>query len=487
MTEFRNALPNGPRVHVVFVPGFGGFDALGQIEYYPGTTELAQEWRKQKRGGERLVVHYFDNLPTAGIATRAFRLKRFLIKRCARNEFVAGDRIALVGHSTGGLDIRALLLDLEGLTHSADPVDRDQARALLRMIGRVVFLSVPQRGTNIADWVRSLQGARKLAIALLREATDVADTSSRVQDAGKLYARIRRNFPAWLEAKLDAAVPDLFAALSDVFTEVSQGSSSDPVLAADGREALADLQLWLGHTHGDFLALEDLAVLPRKRPWHAAISERLPRFITERGRAQKKDVTQLARATKEQRERERAMWKQHGIEVLSFATRAKPPHEPMRDGTATLTLRAWSSVLGIPLRGETDFLFRLVFTACSSGPFVRVRQDIESDEPDFKVGARHFPGGEPVRAVDIASWQNDGIVNTASMLWPNGGDTWLVDADHGDIIGHYKQRPLASSERKFWTYDIFGSNSGMNDTQFQKVWFAVFEHCAGALQDLARV
>jgi hypothetical protein len=38
----------------------------------------------------------------------------------------------------------------------------------------------------------------------------------------------------------------------------------------------------------------------------------------------------------------------------------------------------------------------------------------------------------------IEQWDYYGIVNTASMLWPNGKKTRLVHGDHGDIIGHYK-------------------------------------------------
>ena len=54
------------RFHIVLIPGFAGFDALGQLEYYGGLTGLFKKW---KQGHE--VVHYFDNLPTAAVVTRA--------------------------------------------------------------------------------------------------------------------------------------------------------------------------------------------------------------------------------------------------------------------------------------------------------------------------------------------------------------------------------------------------------------------------------
>ncbi len=91
------------RVHIVLVPGFGGFDALGQLEYYSGVTPLFRDWQDHRAAGApRVVLHYFDVLPTAGVATRATGLQAYLAKRVARGELAAGDIVALVGHSTGG-------------------------------------------------------------------------------------------------------------------------------------------------------------------------------------------------------------------------------------------------------------------------------------------------------------------------------------------------------------------------------------------------
>jgi hypothetical protein len=102
------------RIHVVLVPGFAGFDALGQLEYYAGVTPQFRHWKE--RGAtdrEHVVLHYFDNFPTAAVITRARRLRDYVAKRIARGEFLPGDSVALVGHSTGRLDIRRLLWDLD--------------------------------------------------------------------------------------------------------------------------------------------------------------------------------------------------------------------------------------------------------------------------------------------------------------------------------------------------------------------------------------
>ena len=106
----QNGSASRDRVHIVLVPGFGGFDALGKIEYYAGITGIFQKWDPRSR----TVLHYFDNLPTAAVVTRATRLRSYLAKRIARGEITAGDDICLVGHSTGGLDVRQLVSDLDG-------------------------------------------------------------------------------------------------------------------------------------------------------------------------------------------------------------------------------------------------------------------------------------------------------------------------------------------------------------------------------------
>ena len=42
------------RYHIVLVPGFGGFDAIGQVEYYTGVTSLFQTWRNSTPSGTPL-------------------------------------------------------------------------------------------------------------------------------------------------------------------------------------------------------------------------------------------------------------------------------------------------------------------------------------------------------------------------------------------------------------------------------------------------
>ena len=59
----RDALAG--RLHIVMVPGFAGFDALGQLEYFAGVTRQFQQWREGSQAAHA-VLHYFDNFPTSG-------------------------------------------------------------------------------------------------------------------------------------------------------------------------------------------------------------------------------------------------------------------------------------------------------------------------------------------------------------------------------------------------------------------------------------
>jgi len=56
------------RTHVILVPGFAGFDALGQLEYYACLTPPFRKWQEQHTDQVTAVLHYFDNFPTAAVA-----------------------------------------------------------------------------------------------------------------------------------------------------------------------------------------------------------------------------------------------------------------------------------------------------------------------------------------------------------------------------------------------------------------------------------
>jgi hypothetical protein len=94
---------------------------------------------------------------------------------------------------------------------------------------------------------------------------------------------------------------------------------------------------------------------------------------------------------------------------------------------------------------ETDVPYRTCYRACAGGPFT-----ILPNSETLEV--RNL---QSKKTQVIAAWDNDGIVNTASMLWPNGEKTLLVDADHMDIVGHYKRVAASEGSSREFLLTIF--------------------------------
>jgi hypothetical protein len=486
------------RTHVILVPGFGGFDALGQIEYYAGTTALFERWRKAAKE-ERAVLHYFDNIPTAGVVTRARELKRFLAKLVKRNVVGPKDELVLIGHSTGGLDIRQLLVDLTGAAAQMKPsgakpnvaqasgsssvtyVDGGQGTASLledkdlrRRIRRVVFLSVPQRGTNIADWLRVHPTLPGLLARVLGGLVDIADAPLLEQgDIRWLAPMLQR----WRDKYFDPTTREehsgWLAAAFDVHAEMSLRRSRDANLAADARDARSDFQRWLNGVEGDFLAIGDLSAGEPS------------------GTSSVTAQTSLTRLDDADRQKELQAWQKNTtcgwreIDVRSYATIARCPFR--RDVFLREVEKDPGRLHGFVPRylkhvvsrdwveGSSDALYRLTYWLCATGPLAGALQSRLTD-------MKGRPIEESVEGRSILPWNNDGIVNTASMLWPNGRDTRLIDADHGDIIGHYAFSRAAPDEpaRKYQRYDFFKSADRskpyFDDARFKSVWFEIFDY-----------
>jgi triacylglycerol lipase len=432
--------PNGrnhasKRVHIVLVPGFAGFDALGQMEYYAGVTPLFHS----RTGNE--VLHYFDNLPTAAVVTRATRLREYLAKRMARGEILPHDDVILVGHSTGGLDIRYLLWDLHHRAHP-DVVDGGvsvEAGKIRESIRRVVFLSVPHWGTNIADWVRDHGIERKAVVAGLQAA--VAGSQQLLLDS--MESSIAGGAATLMGAELFLAVQD---ALSEANEYIGKQT---PVRKAEAHEAASELALYLRDMASDFHAIDDLTSRPGDEG-----TETSPAHFSD---AMRKDELKLMR----------------GIEFLSYVTMGRRPFHFEANGPAP----AWklSNPLTYPeiintcaLSRGTDIVYRTCYRACAGGPFEKWESHSRKSRRLYR--AQPHP---------IELWDNDGIVNTLSMLWPRG-ENFLVAADHMDIVGQYKHAAAAhGGGRTYRAYDLLKSRSGFDQDVFNLVWEEIFAFCRG--------
>ena len=481
------ASENARQHHIVLVPGFVGFDALGQIMYYAGVTDVFRRWSAEHRG---VSIHYFDNYPTASVRLRAKRLLDYLTSRVARGEIRSGDSLALVGHSTGGLDIRMLVWQLAE-TLVSEPrqgtvVDGDTVvfhKEILDLIDRVVFVSVPHFGTNLADL------ASRYAPVFKALAGDVATGLS-----------FNQGFVGYLRSKVmdarEGQRSHLLLALLDALDESDENPRDLPEKQAKERAARFELMTWLENMAHDFSSIEDLTSMGG-------------------------DLRSPAHFTPAERAREMDHWKNYEIRAHSFATRVPRTRydspgaarsfvdharrwgpwvarsarllerEPARAVVATpfAVVRELLELPLIPLvspvlRSARYAVFDILYAACADprGPFgstVRLRE--------LAPSVRDFVSGSTLPTVEISAADNDGIVNTLSMLWPHALEITgehpidLVDADHADILGHFALEPVqdpGSTDRRHYAYNIFQQPQfEFSAVTFKRVWPSIFDFC----------
>jgi hypothetical protein len=474
--------------HAVLVPGFAGFDALGTLRYYAGVTE---EFRSAGLAPGN-TIDYFDNFPTASVAQRAERLRRFLAKKWVRGEFRAGDELTLIGHSTGGLDIRRLLRDLRNGAPEGGPVDTSvdgcsapvTAAELRGLVRRVVFLSVPHFGTNIADFFQKVRAPIQAGVASAAEAI-------------RLNGALPRFLSALSANLVDSTGCELFDAIADTLRETDE--SSDVVKRADEREARSDVLLWLEHMQSDVSALTDLR---SHNPRHPSL-ESPAWYGSEQRQAELDEFAAPAPMSNDP-----TQGSMPPIDVLSFATRVRTPegggryaqveHVAARVAATVLNLLApavrltslvpGSSVardlVSVPVTlagllrfgAQPEQLFWHAHAICADRtlPFERPAGLAPGGQCPFEPGSPLFATAE------LSEQENDGIVNTLSMLWPydprQAYRHLLVNADHGDIIGHYVGRREPNpgrGGRRHAAYDVFQSGSGFTQREFRAVWKTV--------------
>ncbi|WP_375770174.1 hypothetical protein NR798_04590 [Archangium gephyra] len=378
--------------HIVLVPGFGGFDALGSLRYYHGVTPVL--------GSSSLVLHYFPNLPTASVQTRARRLRLWLGELQERRVVGGKDVIHLVGHSTGGLDIRQLLIDYRKREGTHAP-----GKDVLDRIRTVQFLSTPQRGTNLARRVRGLGGVSRVVTKwgprMLYETTRALRTGG-VGFLGRCLQGIwppTEGSPDWLDAAIQ--------------TMVGFGARRENLERALARASYFETLRWLLHMCTDVAAISDLD------PIRAPGAPESP-------------------AHRKTADEERAFLEARNIRYRSIVTVAKRPAKSSRGlfkFVYGLTERHPPAELGQP----------------QSLPWLLARGEGELEPSD-----------------------NDGIVNSVSMVWPDAKSCFLVEADHADVIGHFDYSQPAQQDpdapQRYYQYDLLSSGSGFGQREFDALW-----------------
>ena len=141
-----------PRHHIVLVPGLFGFARLGGFDYFTHVEEaLASRFLERGADCEFVLV---SSPPTGSIVHRTQVLMDAIQQACSDD---AG-AIHLVGHSTGGLDVRLL----------ASPTTWPSLPEWFDRVRTVTSISTPHYGTPLAYFFTTMAGTRLLeALSLL--------------------------------------------------------------------------------------------------------------------------------------------------------------------------------------------------------------------------------------------------------------------------------------------------------------------------------
>ena len=140
--------------HVYLIPGFFGFADVGGFKYFAHVRDALA--RSLDAEGVRAEVHEVHTRPTASLAARTARLLDTI-------DATAGDGgpLHLIGHSTGGLDARLLLLPGVRLPTSVSP------EPYAARVRSVITLATPHRGAPLASVLNTLQGQQVLRLLSL--------------------------------------------------------------------------------------------------------------------------------------------------------------------------------------------------------------------------------------------------------------------------------------------------------------------------------
>jgi triacylglycerol esterase/lipase EstA (alpha/beta hydrolase family) len=141
---------------IYFVPGMFGFGKLAGYDYFTHVRE-ALEQRFEAAG----IPAAFEDVPAPPTSSLRYR-SRVLATTVARSSSLDDGPIHLVGHSTGGLDVRLLLSPSANLGLPAELL------AFRNRVASAVTVNTPHYGTPLASYFTTVSGTRVLyALSLL--------------------------------------------------------------------------------------------------------------------------------------------------------------------------------------------------------------------------------------------------------------------------------------------------------------------------------
>jgi len=215
-------------VEIFLVPGFLGFTALSKLSYY---TDVADVLRDQlSEIGLDARVHATATVPAGSLRKRAARLAHEI---AARHD-PAATSVHLIGHSTGGLDVR-LLLSPGGRFDHDGPFVRGMSRwpaekyaDALDKVKTAIGVATPHYGAPVANLairlsaeivLRSIGTAMKVPV--VRHALGLALTTG-ASAVGILKFLMRQpSFLRWIDASVLSQNPlRVLSYLDDVGADV---------------------------------------------------------------------------------------------------------------------------------------------------------------------------------------------------------------------------------------------------------------------------
>ncbi|HEY8153177.1 MAG TPA: triacylglycerol lipase [Myxococcota bacterium] len=141
--------------HIYLVPGFLGFANLGRITYFGHVVRILGE--RLGAAGLEPKIHIVRTPPTASLPVRAARVAEVIDATARRG----GAPLHLIGHSSGGLDVRLFTAPGVGLPTA---LDVEQLAARVRT---VVTVAAPHHGTPLASFFATLRGQQLLQLLSL--------------------------------------------------------------------------------------------------------------------------------------------------------------------------------------------------------------------------------------------------------------------------------------------------------------------------------
>lgn len=144
---------------IYLVPGFFGFTSLGALNYFHRVDEVLGE--ALEGHGIRAEIISCETQPTGSIRYRAERV----LQQIARTGGLEARNVHLIGHSTGGLDIRLLV------TPGVALVPDDSEERLGERVRSVTTIATPHFGTPLANFFTTFQGRHLLQLLTLLATT----------------------------------------------------------------------------------------------------------------------------------------------------------------------------------------------------------------------------------------------------------------------------------------------------------------------------